>query len=195
MALPFTDEQRESIRERLFESARRRAIDIGVKKTSLEALTADAGISKSSFYKFYDSKEQLFLEVSAHWEREILSRAMATLAAAGVRSDKERAAAMVLCAFRAIHEMGIARFLREDLPSLMPYLPEGVARAHYLSSAESIFSALRAAQIRFTVPDETALSVIQLMYLSILHIGEIGEGFFPALHELVVSACDRLVAE
>ena len=195
MALPFTDEQRESIRERLFESARRRAIDTGVKKTSLEALTADAGISKSSFYKFYDSKEQLFLEVSAHWEREILSRAMATLAASGVRSDKERAAAMVLCAFRAIHEMGIARFLREDLPSLMPYLPEGVARAHYLSSAESIFSALRAAQIRFTVPDETALSVIQLMYLSILHIGEIGEGFFPALHELVVSACDRLVAE
>ena len=195
MALPFTDEQRESIRERLFESARRRALDTGVKKTSLEALTADAGISKSSFYKFYDSKEQLFLAVSAHWEREILARATATLAASGVSSDKERAAAMVLCAFRAIHEMGIARFLREDLPLLMPYLPEGVARAHYLSSAESIFSALRAAQIRFTVPDETALSVIQLMYLSILHIGEIGEGFFPALHELVVSACDRLVAE
>ena len=194
MALPFTDEQRQSIRERLFESARRRALDTGVKKTSLEALTADAGISKSSFYKFYDSKEQLFLEVAAHWEDEILARATAALAASAVSSDKERAAAMVLSAFRAIHEMGIARFLREDLPLLMPHLPEGVARAHYLSSAESLFSALRAAQIRFTVPDEIALSVIQLMYLSILHIGEIGEGFFPALHELVVSACDRLVA-
>ena len=194
MALPFTDEQRESIRARLFESARRHALDTGVKKTSLEALTADAGLSKSSFYKFYDSKEQLFLEVCARWESEILAGATAALAASDAQSDKERAAEMVLTAFRAIHEMGIARFLREDLPLLAAYLPDGVARAHYLSSAESIFAALRAAQIRFTVPDETALSVIQLMYLSILHIGEIGEGFFPALRELVVSACDRLVA-
>ena len=194
MALPFTDEQRETIRARLFESACRHALDTGFKKTSLDMLTADAGISKSSFYKFYESKEHLFLEVCAHWESQIIDRATAALAASGAQSDKERAAAMVLCVFRAIHEMGIARFLREDLPSLMPYLPEGVARAHYLSSAESLFSALRGAQIRFTVPDETALSVIQLMYLSILHIGEIGEGFFPALHELVSSACDRLVA-
>ena len=194
MALPFTDEQRQSIRARLFESARRHALDTGVRKTSLEALTADAGISKSSFYKFYDSKEQLFLEVGASWECEILARATAALAASGATGDKERAAAMVLCVFRAIHEMGIARFLREDLPLLMPYLPEGVARAHYLASAESIFSALCAAKIRFTVPDETALSVIQLMYLSILHIGEIGDSFFPALRDLVHSACDRLVA-
>ena len=195
MALPFTDEQRETIRARLFESACRHALDTGFKKTSLDMLTADAGISKSSFYKFYESKEHLFLEVCAQWEGEIIARATAMLAAPDARSDKERAAAMVLAAFRAIHTLDIARFLREDLPLLMPYLPEGVARAHYLSSAESIFSALRAAQMRFTVPEETALSVIQLMYLSILHIGEIGEGFFPALHELVVSACDRLVAE
>ena len=194
MALPFTQAQREDIRARLLASARRHALSVGLRKTSLEALTADAGISKSSFYKFYESKEQLFLQVAALWEEEILRRATAALTGARAGGDKERAAAMVLCAFRAIHEMGIARFLREDLPLLMPYLPEGVARAHYLSSAESLFSALRAAQIRFTVPDETALSVIQLMYLSILHIGEIGEGFFPALHELVVSACDRLVA-
>ena len=194
MALPFTDEQRETIRARLFESARRHALDTGFKKTSLDMLTADAGISKSSFYKFYESKEHLFLEVCAHWEGEIIAKATAMLEASDERSDKERAAAMVLCAFSAIHEMGIARFLREDLPMLVPYLPDGVARAHYLSSAESIFAALRAAQIRFTVPDETALSVIQLMYLSILHIGEIGEGFFAALGELVVSACDRLVA-
>ena len=194
MALPFTDEQREAIRARLFESACRHARDTGLKKTSLDALTADAGISKSSFYKFYESKEQLFLEVAALWEGEILRRATRALGEAGDRDDKDRAAAMVLCAFRAIHEMGIARFLREDLPLLMALCPEELARAHYLSSAESIFAALRAAQIHFTVSDEVALSVIQLMYLSILHIGEIGDAFFPALAELVQSACDRMVA-
>ena len=65
MAQPFTSEQRSTIREHLLESARRHAIDDGPEKTSLEALTSEAGISKSSFYKFFDSKEALFLEVAA----------------------------------------------------------------------------------------------------------------------------------
>ena len=193
MALPFTDEQRERIRLRLLDSARRRALEPGLRKTSLDALTADAGISKSSFYKFYESKEALFLEAAAFWEGEVLSRAAAALRASN-GCDKERAAAMVLAAFGAVHELGLTRFLREDLPLLMPAVPSGVASAHTLSSAESLFAALRRERIRFTVPDDVALSVVRLMYLSILHIGEIGEGFFPALRELVQSACDRLVA-
>ena len=45
-----------------------------------------------------------------------------------------------------------------------------------------------------SAPDATVRSVIQLMYLSILNSAEIGDSFFPALRELVVSACDRLVA-
>lgn len=76
MAQPFTPQQRDDIRARLFESARRHALSTGVRKTSLDALTADAGISKSSFYKFYESKELLFLEVAAHWESQVIDRAM-----------------------------------------------------------------------------------------------------------------------
>lgn len=193
MALPFTPEQREEIRARLFDSACRHAREDGLKKTSLEMLTADAGIAKSSFYRFYESKEMLFLEVAARWEERLLAGAAAALNAEGLRTDKERAAAMVLAAFGAIHELGIARFLREDMPLLTACFPERRAREHYLASAESIFDALRAAHIAFTVPDEIARSVIQLMYLSILHIGEIGDTFFPALSVLVQSACDRLV--
>ena len=58
MAQPFSPEQRDAIRARLLESARQHIVSDGVKKTSLDMLTSDAGISKSSFYKFYDSKEQ-----------------------------------------------------------------------------------------------------------------------------------------
>ena len=62
MAQPFSPEQRDAIRARLLESARQHIVSDGVKKTSLDMLTSDAGISKSSFYKFYDSKEQLFFD-------------------------------------------------------------------------------------------------------------------------------------
>ena len=194
MALPFTDEQRDAIRARLYESARRHALTTGVKKTSLDMLTADAGISKSSFYKFFDSKEQLFLSIAGEWESQILGGAQRSLQGAEGLSNKERAAAFVYAVFETIHQLGLARFLREDLQYLNSFLPEDEARAHCLTSAASIFSSLRQARIRFTAPDETVLSVIQLMYLSILSIGDIGENFFPALRELVAGACDRLVA-
>ena len=55
MAQAFTPEQMQTIRARLMDSARRHALTTGVRKTSLDTLTAEAGISKSSFYKFFDS--------------------------------------------------------------------------------------------------------------------------------------------
>ena len=194
MALPFTEEQRGAIRQKLFESAQRHALSDGVQKTSLDALTSDAGISKSSFYKFYESKEQLFLEVAARWETEVIDSAMRALSSGTEKSDKERAAAFVYRAFERIHQLGIVRFLKEDLPYLNNFVSPDMARTHYLSSARNIFSALYKEKIHFTESENIVLSVIQLMYLSILNIGDIGENFFPALHILVQSACDRLVA-
>lgn len=192
MAQPFTAQQREAIRASLLESARRHAIDDGPEKTSLDTLTSEAGISKSSFYKFYDSKELLFLEVAARWEQQVLQKAVETLSRSDLNS-KERAAAMVLACFEEIHRLGIARFLREDLPQLAAIIPGQEAKAHYLASSRSIFEALRAAGIRFAAPDDVVLSVIQVLYLSILNIQDIGEAFFPSLRVLVQSACDKLV--
>ena len=194
MALPFTEEQRSAIRQKLFESAQRHALSDGVQRTSLDTLTSEAGISKSSFYKFYESKELLFLEVASHWEAELLGEGMLALSADRRRSNKERAAAFVYRVFERIHQLGIARFLKDDLPYLNAYMSQEKARTHILSSARSIFDALRREEIHFTAPDDIVLSVIQLMYLSILNIGDIGESFFPALHALVQSACNRLVA-
>ena len=165
-----------------------------MRKTSLEMLTGEAGISKSSFYKFYESKEALFLRVAAHWETTALSRATQALERSAGRSDKERAADFVFTAFETIRQLGIERFLREDLPALRDAFPEDAARRHCMDSAANIFAMLRQAHIRFTAPDTTVLSVIQLMYLSILSSAEIGNSFFPALRELVASACTHLVA-
>ena len=194
MAQPFTSEQRDAIRQRLFESACRHALTTGVKKTSLDMLTADAGIAKSSFYKFFESKEQLFLAVASQWEAQAIEYGVMALEATGDKPNKLRAAAFVFAVFEAIHQLGIARFLREDLPHLNSFIPQDMAREHCMDSADSIFGQRRRAGITFAAPDETVLSVIRLLYLSILNISDLGDSFFPALQELVASACDRMVA-
>lgn len=126
MAQPFSPQQRDAIREKLKESARKYAVSTGVKKTSLDMLTADAGISKSSFYRFYDSKELLFLEIAADWESQIIAAVNESLtkdAAAGL-DDKRRSANSVYAAFTTIHALGICNFLCDDLPELARFIPE-----------------------------------------------------------------------
>lgn len=196
MAQPFSPQQRDAIREKLKESARKYAVSTGVKKTSLDMLTADAGISKSSFYKFYDSKELLFLEIAADWESQIIAAVNESLtkdAAAGL-DDKRRSANSVYAAFTTIHALGIGNFLCDDLPELARFIPEEDARTHYLSSAQGIFDMLRRAKIHFSQSDEIVLAAIRILYLSIININRIGTDFFPALHLLVIGACEELVA-
>ena len=93
MAQPFTPDQLSEIRAALIESARHHALHTGIKKTSLDMLTADAGIAKSTFYKFYDSKEILFLEIAGLWEADILSAAAQALTGSEGLSGRQRAAA------------------------------------------------------------------------------------------------------
>lgn len=68
--MAFTDEQNEQIRNDLIREARRCGITIGMRKTSVEQLAEAVGISKGSFYKFFDSKELLF---SLYWRTSIPS--------------------------------------------------------------------------------------------------------------------------
>lgn len=59
----FTEVEKEKIRIEMLEIAHRRFIDKGLKNTSIEEITSSVGIAKSSFYKFFESKEMLYLEL------------------------------------------------------------------------------------------------------------------------------------
>ena len=61
--MAFSEEENTKIRRSLLAEARSRALTVGMRKTSVEELTAAVGISKGSFYKYFDSKELLFFAV------------------------------------------------------------------------------------------------------------------------------------
>ncbi len=59
----FSAEERARITGLLLDNGRRLFTSQGLRKTSLEDLVAGAGIAKSTFYVFFDSKEALYLEL------------------------------------------------------------------------------------------------------------------------------------
>ena len=77
--MAFTDEQNEMIRKDLIREAWRCGVTIGMRKTSVEQLTNSVGISKGSFYKFFDSKELLFFAVLEDIHTECFAAAQKSL--------------------------------------------------------------------------------------------------------------------
>ncbi len=71
MPRAFTHDERVEFRGMLRDAARRSIARYGLRRTRVADLAADAGLSKGAFYIFYDSKEDLFLEVFALTEQEV----------------------------------------------------------------------------------------------------------------------------
>jgi AcrR family transcriptional regulator len=59
----FTDEERRQIREDLIDAGRELFSKYGLQKTTVRELTEAVGIAKGTFYRFFDSKEDLYVEV------------------------------------------------------------------------------------------------------------------------------------
>lgn len=70
MPRKFRTDEEETIRGALLEAAARIMGARGVRKTTIDELVREGGISKGSFYRFFPGKEALALEVLARWERD-----------------------------------------------------------------------------------------------------------------------------
>jgi AcrR family transcriptional regulator len=67
----FTDKEKQIIRETLLREAEKLFDQYGVQKTTVEDITKASGISKGSFYLFYNSKEELFFDIMESIEKDI----------------------------------------------------------------------------------------------------------------------------
>ena len=83
MARAFTEEEKAHIQQRLLELGRTLFLSQGMKKTSLEDLTQPLGIAKSTFYLFFESKEDLYLELlmqeRARLEQQVMAASFDTI--------------------------------------------------------------------------------------------------------------------
>ncbi|KZN22523.1 hypothetical protein A4G99_20030 [Haladaptatus sp. R4] len=59
----FSDEEREEIREQLIETAQELFTLLSYQKTTIEDITEPVGIAKSTFYRFFDTKGEIYVEV------------------------------------------------------------------------------------------------------------------------------------
>ncbi|WP_224450586.1 TetR/AcrR family transcriptional regulator [Haloprofundus salilacus] len=72
----FDDEERKEIREALVDAGEKFFLRVGPRKTTVKELTDEVGIAKGSFYNFFDSKSELFMEVFIRIGRDNVGAAL-----------------------------------------------------------------------------------------------------------------------
>ncbi|MEL6346937.1 MAG: TetR/AcrR family transcriptional regulator [Myxococcota bacterium] len=87
MPRAYTEQEQAQIREALLQVGTERFIAHGLGRVTVAELTAAVGIGKGSFYLFFESKEELFLQAIEHAEVSRNAVFLAALAPIEARGD------------------------------------------------------------------------------------------------------------
>jgi len=190
----FTEEQNETIRRDLIREARCCGVTVGMRKTSVEQLTEAVGISKGSFYKFFDSKELLFFAVLEDIHTECFAAAQKSLQENAAIDPASRTAAAILAACRWLSETKAFVFIENDAEFLLHRLPEEVKTAHYHDDEMHIRLLLEKYDLVPNRGISLAAATVRGLILTVSHQEQIGALYPQVLETLVRGACLELFA-
>ena len=190
--MAFTEEQNKTIRRDLIREARCCGVTVGMRKTSVEQLTQAVGISKGSFYKFFDSKELLFFAVLEDIHTECFAAAQKSLQENAAIDPASRTAAAILAACRWLSETKAFVFIENDAEFLLHRLPEEVKTAHYHDDETHIRLLLEKYGLVPKRGISLAAATVRGLILTVSHNEQIGELYPQVLETLVYGASREL---
>jgi AcrR family transcriptional regulator len=191
----FSDAERDRIREGLIAEGRELFVRYGLGKTTIAELTDAVGIADSTFYQFFDSKAELYVEILEREGEEILPRLLAPLEE---NDDPETAIVEFLTGLMdEIETNPLVRQLlvdSEELERLREYrTPEERAAereesiGHFLPYVETWYEA---GDVRG--PDaRTVANAIRSVSFLTLHRDDIGREAYPETRDLVIESVAR----
>ena len=165
-----------------------------MRKTTVEQLANAVGISKGSFYKFFDSKELLFFAMLEDIHTECFAAAQNALQENAALLPADRAAAAILAACRWLSEAKAFVFIENDAEFLLHRLPEEVKTAHYHDDEMHIRTLLEAGGLQPKGGMALAAATVRGLILTVSHQGQIGALYPQVLETLVRGACRELFA-
>lgn len=197
MPAAFSAAERERIEGLLRETGRRLFTVQGLRKTSIDELVAPAGIVKSTFYVFYDSKEALYLQLILEGTQRVRRRTIDE----GLRQGTDtrdalrrylRAVVDVLATDPLYHRLTThpeelaAVQAKLDAKALVQGQDNGIAEL-----TRFVARAQRAGELPGRKPD-VVVGVLRAVLLLTQHAAEFGDNYQPVLDLLIESVTTGL---
>jgi AcrR family transcriptional regulator len=191
----FSDEERDRIRRDLIEAGRTLFPKFGLQKTTISDLTDEVDIGRSTFYRFYDSKEDLYVAV-LETEGERVSRQLAGENLEAVDDPQEVVEQFLQFIFEEIETNPLVRHLivSGELDRLRNHRTEAEREAERQEEIETIRTFLdpfvEQGQLHEDDPDLVASAIAAIPYLT-LHEDDIGPERYPDVRDVVIETFAR----
>jgi AcrR family transcriptional regulator len=192
----YSEREKEIIRTRLLENGRKAFITFGLRKTNIEDLTRAVGISKGAFYLFYESKEELFMDVIEAAELQFRQQVFAEVELPGP-SPRSRLKHVLHTAFSIWKSVPILKQVTQAEYSLfLEKMPPEKVREHLQSDREFIEVLIQRCQqagIFISAGGDQIAGLMNAMFFVSLHEDDFGPGMFPGtldvLLDLIAAYC------
>jgi AcrR family transcriptional regulator len=189
MPRAFSEREKEIVKNNLLKAGRDLFGSLGLRKTTVQDLAKTAGIAKGSFYLFYESKEELFLEILDQVEQEIHSTMLKKLSI----KQKDRRKLFRTVILEQFYQVESNPFLRmilvkEEFDYLWRKIPKEKLKDGIDLDKNFIrlFFKELPIDIRLKEDDIEVLSMaFRGLFLLILHKKELGTGSFPKVITLL----------
>lgn len=191
MARAFTQTGKELIRQNLLRKGREYFIKYGLKKTSVDELAQAAGIAKGSFYKFYDSKEALFLAIHEETEEKLQMEMAQKLESAKEPLDKLRA--FFKGSFLILEEDPLLQvvFSGGEFENLTGFLASAQYQEHYRQDIlflEELIKKWQDEGIVRQLDAKAASNMIATVYFVVLQKEALGEEMYKKVTDMLAES-------
>ncbi len=198
MAKAFTQSRKEIIRRNLVNKGREYFIKYGLKKTSVDELAKATGISKGSFYTFFNSKEALFLAIHEESESKLQEELIQKFEL--IKDPYERLRAFFKSSFQIIEEDPLLRlvFNSKEMESLSWFMSSEEYEEHFHRDISFLSDLIKHWQEQGIIRkvDVTAASyMIASVYYVILQKESMGEETYKKVTDMLVDCLSGYFAE
>lgn len=196
MPKAFSVQEKGIISQRLLEQGYKQFSAYGLKKTNIEEIAKAVGISKGAFYGFYESKEELFMDVIEETEIRVRKELMVFIELPGP-SPRARLYQIFRKAIELFSSLPILRvFSSGDFELLFQRVP-GKKLQDHLSSDQQFFDELisgcQNAGIPIKVKADQVVSLFYPLVISIFQEADLSQkqlsGNLDVLLELIAAYC------
>jgi len=195
MARTFTSRESELIRDSLISRGKELFAAQGIRKTTVDDLVAAAGIAKGSFYKFFPSKEDLYLEILEKEEADLrLSIDEDLIRGDTLTVDNIKKFFMTFIQFMNTSPLILNLFQEQALDHLMRRLDPVRLQKHMENDevwAREIFKDWQSAGYLKTMDPEVFASVMRTVFILFTQKEAIGSDTFDRTMDFIIDGLSR----
>lgn len=190
MARGFNSEEKQLINKALIEQGRELFKKVGFQKTSILEITKSVGIAQGTFYKFFDSKEELYFNILEMEEKKFKEQ-LGQINITETKQPEETIKATLKKMMRITKDNPLIRelYFGNTMEKLVRKLSPELLEEHFQNDSESLlFLVKKLEEAGFVIEQESAIiaSLFRSLFLLTLHEREIGSNEYDETIELLV---------